>query len=404
MNKFILFLIGLFLSHSVTAYELAEDLQVHGFFTQNAVSTSGNNMYGKSDNSISTDFTEAGLNLFYKPFENISFSFQGLYRNAGNVDNDTVDIDYAFVDFNLKNYKSGRYGLRLGRVKNPFGLYNETRDVAFTTPSIILPQGIYFDGSRSLLLSSDGMQFYWEHILNNGDFNFRLNYGNTRNDNDEILYSVIPNSPLSNGLPAPRGDLESIGSDPAFLAYMSYELNGGEYVYAFSYADVKLYYDPKAFDYYQNGTTEFKRFVLSAQYNGEKWSVMGEFSQQDNKFKNFNTVLFPDLDSTSESWYLQVGYRFQPKWQLYGRYDETYKDKDNRNGKGLMERTGLPDHIVFSKDIMMGIRWDVNSSMMVRAEYHNINGSSWLTSADNPVIKDTEQYWDLFIMQLSFRF
>ncbi|MCU7799562.1 MAG: hypothetical protein KZQ70_05300 [gamma proteobacterium symbiont of Lucinoma myriamae] len=53
---------------------------------------------------------------------------------------------------------------------------------------------------------------------------------------------------------------------------------------------------------------------------------------------------------------------------------------------------------------MLGVRWDVNSSVMVRAEYHNINGTSWLTSEDNPDRSKTKRYWDLFALQLSLRF
>ncbi len=401
MNKVSLFLISLFLSHSVMAYELAENLQVHGFFTQNAVSTSDNNMFGNSDNSVSTDFTEAGLNFFYTPLEKISFSFQALYRNAGKVDNDTVDIDYAFADLKLKNYESGRYGLRLGRVKNPIGLYNETRDVAFTTPSIILPQGIYFDRSRSLLLSSDGGQFYWEQFLDNSSLSFKMNYGKPRNDNDELLNAIIP-YPTPVIPVAPQGELETSGSKPALLTQISYESNGGEFIYALSYADVELQYNPKANDLFKDGTTKFNMYVLSTQYNGEKFSLTGEYKYQQNDFKDFG-IYYPDVDQVSESWYVQAAYRIKHNWQVYSRYDETYSDKDDKNGSRA-KLSGNPNYQAFAKSAMLGIRWDINSSMMLRAEYHNINGTSWLTTADNPDLSKTRQYWDLFALQLSLRF
>jgi len=176
MNKFLFFLITLLNSSFCFSYDVTEDLQLHGFFTQNAINTSGNNMYGDSKNSVSTDYSEAGLNAYYTPFEKVSFSMQVLYRNAGEVDNDKVDIDYAFVDFNLNEYESGDYGLRLGRVKNPLGLYNETRDVAFTTPSIILPQGIYYDRSRALLRATDGAEFHLHQRFNSDDISFKLIY------------------------------------------------------------------------------------------------------------------------------------------------------------------------------------------------------------------------------------
>lgn len=400
MNKHLLLFPALFLSHAVTAYEI-NNLQMHGFFTQNVIHTSENNMYGESKNSVSTDFTEAGLNLFYAPMERLSFSFQSLYRNAGKVDTGSLDVDYAFADFTIKKYQQGRYGLRIGRVKNPLGLYNETRDVAFTSPSIILPQGIYYDRSRSLLLSSDGVHFYWEHLLENGDINIKLGYGKPRNDNDELLNAIIPFPtpviPLS-----PQGNLNSSGADPAVIGQIIYEHNGGETIYAFSFADTSLSYEPVDNDPFSAGTTDFRVYMLSAQYNGEKFNLTGEYLYQENDFKGFG-FLFPDSDPVSESWYLQAGYRLNYKWQIYGRYDESYLNNDDRTGKTL-DSIQLPGHIVFSKDVMMGVRWDINSSIMLRAEYHNLNGSSWLTSADNPDRAETKQYWDLFALQLSLRF
>ncbi len=402
MNRLYLFLISIFLSSSTLAYEVTENLQIHGFFTQSGISTTDNNMYGDSEHSISGDLREAGLNLFYTPLNNLSFSFQGLYRKAGRVDNDTVDVDYAFMDINLKNYASGRYGLRLGRIKNPIGLYNETRDVAFTTPSIILPQGIYFDRSRSFLRSSDGGQLYWEHLTDNGNFNVKVLYGVARNDNDELLKAIIPYGSSKFSLPEPRGELKSSGSKPSLLTQISYEVNGGEYIYALSFADAELTYNPKGNEPFQKGSTQFDMYVLSAQYNGEKITLTGEYKYQENKFKDFG-VLYPDVSPVSGSWYIQAAYRLKYNWQVYGRYDETYSDKNDRNGSNT-KLLGNPAHMAYAKSTMLGVRWDINTSMMLRAEYHNIDGTSWLTSADNPDRSQTERYWDLFALQFSVRF
>lgn len=401
MNKFTLLLMALFTIHTANAYELGENLRVHGFLTQNAVYTSANNMYGDSKHSVSTDFTEAGLNLFYSPMEQVSFSIQGLYRNAGDVDNDELDIDYAFMDYKINEYEQGEYGVRLGRIKNPLGLYNETRDVAFTTPSIILPQGIYYDRSRALFLSSDGAQVYWQHRLEDSDISVKINYGKARNDSDELLKAVIP-YPTSLIPYSPQGDLEPSSSDHSFIGQVVYEKSGGEKILAFSFADVSLYYDPEMNEPFEAGTTDFYLYIFSAQYNGEKFSLTGEYLYQDNEFKDFGP-LYPNTDPKSESWYLQLSYRVMPDWQIYVRYDESYLDKDDRSGRGY-DVIGAPRHMSFSKDTMFGIRWDINSSVMFRAEYHNMNGTAWLTSADNPDRDETERYWDMIALQLSLRF
>jgi hypothetical protein len=47
--------------------------------------------------------------------------------------------------------------MRVGRIKTAYGLYNTTRDVPFTRPSIVLPQSIYFERTRNLTVSADGV-------------------------------------------------------------------------------------------------------------------------------------------------------------------------------------------------------------------------------------------------------
>ncbi|WP_198264369.1 hypothetical protein [sulfur-oxidizing endosymbiont of Gigantopelta aegis] len=401
MNKLLLFIFTLFLSTLSLAYEVTDELTVHGFFTQNAIHTSDNNMYGQSENSVSTDFTEAGINAFYKPVKHISLSVQAMYRNVGEVENDSLDIDYAFVDFILGEHDQGQYGIRLGRIKNPLGLYSETRDVSFTTPSIILSQGIYYDRSRSLLLSTDGLQLYSSFRLGDDDLLLKLNYGVPRNDNDELLKAVIPYpTPV---IPfSPQGDLESSSSSPSLLGQIVYESNGGEMVYSFSFANATLNYKPKGTEPFLDGKTEFFQYIASAQYNGEYFSLTGEYLYQDNDFSGFGP-LFPDVEPTSESWYLQAGYRIKPNWQIYTRYDESYLNNDDKTGKGY-DAIGVPRHIAYSKSAMLGVRWDINPTMMIRAEYHNIDGTSWLSSADNPDRSKTERYWDLVALQFSIRF
>jgi hypothetical protein len=82
-----------------------------------------------------------------------------------------IRIDYGFVDYTAISTESMDFGIRLGRTKNPLGFYNDTRDVPFTRPSILLPQSIYFDRTRNLGLASDGAQVYGESRNSWGDLN-----------------------------------------------------------------------------------------------------------------------------------------------------------------------------------------------------------------------------------------
>jgi hypothetical protein len=142
--------------------------------------------------------------------------------------------------------------------------------------------------------------------------------------------------------------------------------------------------------------------VLSAQYNGDRISLTGEYLYQKNKFSHLGP-LSPGGRTVSESWYVQAAYRFNYNWQLLGRYGEHYIDRDNRKGD-FFKQIGLPPHMGFTKDLTLALRWDIKPWMMIRGEYHRLNGTSWLTTADNPDRNLTEQHHDLFALQLAFKF
>ena len=94
-------------------------------------------------------------------------------------------------------------------------------------------------------------------------------------------------------------------------------------------------------------------------------------------------------DSAGESYYFQGVYRFTPEWEGIVRYDAYFADRDDHNGKiwagtDAGRRTGRPAHSRFAKDITVGLRWNITSQFMLRAEYHHVNGTGWLSALDNP--------------------
>jgi hypothetical protein len=173
-------------------------------------------------------------------------------------------------------------------------------------------------------------------------------------------------------------------------------------VYSLSYADVSLHYNATDNDPFKEGVADFSLYILSMQYNGENLSLTGEYLYQDNDIHDFGPA-FTDLNSVSESWYLQLNYRLDNQWQIYTRYDEIIVNRDNRSGR-KNDLFQMPRHRSFSKDIMLGVRWNVSPSVLLRAEYHNMNGTSWLAYADNPEVNDTRQYWDIIAFQVSLKF
>ncbi len=130
--------------------------QIHGFAAQAYAHSDGNNYVGSSlDGSF--EFFELGLNgsVAYGP---LTVSAQGLVRKFGEIDDGQPRLDYGFADYRLFSTMNYNAGIRAGRVKNYYGLYNDSRDVVFTRPGVLLPGSVYFEstGIRALLFSSDG--------------------------------------------------------------------------------------------------------------------------------------------------------------------------------------------------------------------------------------------------------
>ena len=372
---------------------LPHNLQIHGFASQGWFkSTDNNNVFGNSSSDTgSFDFRELGLNASMRPRPNLQFSAQMLSRTAGEGSPGNIRLDYGFIDYAFLSGQNNKMGIRLGRMKNPLGFYNDTRDVPFTRPSILLPQSIYFDRTRKLAIAADGGHLYGEHRSDIG--NLSVQFGAVR--------------PLVRG---PETEVALLGDRPGqlspdvlYIGQVNYELDEGRLRFAFSGAQLNVNYDPATVDSLRAGSIRFTPLIFSAQYNAERWSLTSEYALRHFEYKNFGIAPL-NLDFFGESYYLQGVYRITPEWEAIVRYDVLYIDSDDPKGKKWAAASGLAPHRRFAKDITVGLRWNITPEFMLRAEYHRVNGTAWLSTLDNPNSGDLSQHWDLFSILGSYRF
>ena len=369
------------------------DLQIHGFASQAYIYTSDNHVFGNSDDNGSFGFTEIGLNALLRPLPRLQISAQGLSRRAGEGTSAIPRLDFALVDYRLFSQDTNQFGIRVGRLKNPFGFYNDTRDVPFTRPSILLPQSIYFDRVRNVALSADSVQLYGETSNSNfGSFSTQFGIIRPIVGTKDSEVSLVGNRP---------GDLKP---DTSFIGRGIYDTNDGRFRLALSGIWLNIDYDPAQNDSLDPGSIQFTPIYVSAQYNAERWSLTSEYALRHFKYKNFNDPFLDSLTFTGESFYLQGEYRFSPKWEGILRYDVLFTDRKDRDGKEFADKFGRPSHTRFARDITVGLRWNVTPAFMLRAEYHRVNGTAWLSPLDNPPNVDTTQHWNLFAIQASYRF
>src|ERR1051325_5762815 len=166
-------------------------LQVHGFASQGALLTSDNNYLAHTKRG-SLEFTEAGIN-FTKSFdEHLRLGSELFARDLGPTGSYAANFDWLYLDYRWQDW----LGLRAGRVKLPYGLYNDTSDVDAAQPVILLPQGVYPATNRDFLLAQTGLELYgYRELGSAGALDYRVYAG--------TLYLSIPNGSPINALDVP---------------------------------------------------------------------------------------------------------------------------------------------------------------------------------------------------------
>jgi hypothetical protein len=370
-------------------------LQVHGFASQAAVHTSENRWFGDSP-EVSYDFTELALNASLRVTPRLLLSGQVLVRRAGDMYDGTPVLDYGLADITLVSSPQQRLGLRLGRIKNPLGLYNETRDVPFTHPGIFLPQVVYFDRVRNLVLSSDGAMLYGELYSDAG--NWAITIGNGRSVIDENVEWAYLNNDFD-------GDVKP--DTNTWLASLWYSTRNERLKLGLSGAQLRIGFDPDVRSSFTvgPGTTDLTYGIASFQYNAADWTLSAEYAREPLKWRGYGP-LAPDRDATGEGWYVQGTYRIRPDISFMLRYEEGFADTADRSGRKLEAATGglVPRHAGFSKILTTGLRWDINNQWMLRVEYAYNDGTFILSGRENPDFLDQHRYWNLFSVQAAFRF
>ena len=110
----------------------------------------------------SFEFAEVGINFTKALSDRLRLGVQLFARDLGPIGNYDAKFDWFYLDYRLSDW----LGLRAGRVKLPFGLYNEINDVDAARVPILLPQSVYStrnrdypagpDRGRAVRLPADG--------------------------------------------------------------------------------------------------------------------------------------------------------------------------------------------------------------------------------------------------------
>lgn len=369
----------------------AIEYQVHGYAAQGFVLSKHNDFFGDSTDG-SFDYYEAGINAAVQLSPKLILAAQAAVRDAGISDDGSARLDYALADYRLVSEATTQAGLRAGKVKNALGFYNETRDVVFTRPSILLPS-VYSDNQnqRSLIFTAPGAQVYGGTFVGQHELSFSgtVNAERDVRESDERLLIQL-------GVPF---DLR-IGD--SWNAQIMDSLDGGKWQFAFSYFEGQFRMSTPI---NVIGRFDVDLNVFSARYNAERFTVTAEYViiGNENLLKLRGTPILRQ-SVEADGGYLQAEYRIDPKWTVMTRMDSFYRNRHDRSGREFAAANpGADRRSQVSHDFTIGINWRPDEHWGVWAEHHWINGTASLQGLENPPpVRD--QRWSMLMLMAGYKF
>jgi hypothetical protein len=362
---------------------------IYGFFAQTISYTTANNILGQNDRQISLDYREAAIGLISEFNKNISGAIQIRSRKAGALENGSPEIDHAYISYHEYFGTDGKTEIRLGKVKLPIGLYNETRDAPTTMPSIILPQSIYFDRDRNLANSQYGVR----SIVSLKNLDIDISVGKV--GAVEKPFEVVL---LGSDRPG-----EYKGDGISWMSNIKYNLPNGKGLVGFTHANATIKYSPNG-DLVGAGSNAFDFNILSAKYQFDGFDITAEYSIDSMDRSGY---LLPQLNvpgSKREKYYIQVEHFLSDKFSMFARVERAYSDKNDKDGTAQATSMHQPDFMFFSKTTGIGATYHYNKHVQLKAEAYYIDGCNYISTLENPVIANIKRDWNLYMLQGVYAF
>jgi hypothetical protein len=365
MNRFLIGALMLGVGTLTATAQSMEDLniQVHGYAAQGFLYTTHNNIFFTNSSDGSPAWTEAALNVSAVPTPKLRIAVQARYYLLGNTGN-AIILDWAAGDYKVND----RFGVRFGKVKTPWGLFNETQDIDPSYMWALLPQSVYDVTTRNADLAHYGAVVYGTFKLSPamGKLDYKAWGGEEvipTNDGQFADLNATGIGPLSSFTYVTYGaalhwrtpiDGLMIGASNGHMNQGSVALVGGSESFA-----------------------PWNNVSYFAKYEKDKWMLAGEWNRQASPGTlNLAGSAVSSISGDPRAWYLMASYKVMGRL-IVGTYDSQSVDRDQPLG---------PDR--YSKDWVVSGRYDFNQFIYLKAEEHFIEGTSLnFENANNTVLQ-----------------
>jgi hypothetical protein len=377
---------------------LASPPEIHGFVSQGFIKTTANDYLARSERG-SFEFTEVGVNLTKPLSDDLRVGIQFFARDLGPIGDYKPQVDWFYLDYRFADW----LGLRAGRTKLPFGLYNETSDIDAARVPVLLPQSVYPTRSRDFLLAQTGGELYGDIPLGEGGSLEYRAYGGTV----FVDTSSATNTIASSDVPylvggrlmwqTPAEGLQMGGSVQALRLDFDYIPPPAQI--AQLQADGTL---PPAFA----GTVALQLPVVlwvgSVEYAVHDFLFAAEYARWVVDLKSQFPVILPGSHTVSERGYVMGSYHVTPKFAPGLYYSVLFPNVSRRSLFGSGPEYGRAD---YQYDIAATLRYDLTNNWLVKLEGHYMHGTAALDPAFNRApLATLTRNWGLFLIKTTAYF
>ena len=351
-----------------------KEFQFHGFLSQGAVKTTSNNYLVDKSVMGSLDYTEAGLNFTKQLTDNLRTGAQLFVQRLGSTEDLNAKLDWAYLDYHGSDW----LGLRLGRVKLPFGLYNDIVDIDAGRAPILLPQSVYPEQSRNYFLAQDGVELYgYSGSGPGGAFDYRI-YGGT-------IPIVLNNTPGS------AAQVEKFYSPFLIGARLFWETPVDGLRVGSSFQTMRFDTSILVGSTTVSGEIPATFWLSSIEYNHNDLLLAAEYERSYILFgSSTNPSLFPNTNILSEGGYAMGAYRVSKWLQPAMYYSASFPNLSSTTGRQGQQH-----------DISATLRFDINSYWLVKVEGHCMLGTAGLDPTLNGATPQSalSSPWGLFLIK-----
>lgn len=390
----------------------ADNFEYSGFISQGYINSTDNNFLGNSSEG-SFELSEAVINSRYSINDDWYLAGQLLTRNYGDyhIMEEDITIDYALVGGKLFSESYQHASIQLGMVKNPFGLFNISRDIPTTHLGILLPQNIYNEYNRNKSMRNLGFLVEYNNTQSWGDIQGYLALGKIDMPKSEHKDIYATAAGMTDDMitkfsvsPDLNKTFQLLYSTPNKHIRLGYTYSEGDYYYEVE-GNVPVYGDMNNIVFTsQNLDIKFRNNVLSAELHWNDLTLISEYmhrrysSKFNFYFLNNHMEIIRILPNT-ETIYLQASYAITYNVELFARHEEFYWDTEDKSGSNQNVDSALGYH----KASIFGVDWNINENILLKAEYHKIKGCPMLHWAETDYNSLTES-WSMYLLQFVYHF